>query len=245
MPLWLPAIGITGLPAFPYNHAIGGFGPMIAAFIVTYTEQKGQGMQHLLKAMFSFKAILYIVIALLSPFIMLWLAGMADHLMVGSTFDWKGFAKSREFPDFSFVTFLIYNLVFFGFGEEVGWRGYALPRLQQRYKPIQAALLLTVFWVLWHWPLFLYRPGYTEMGIGGIVGWVFSMLTGSILLSWMFNASKGSILVVAIFHATVDIAFTADMANTNVVNYAGAIITIWGMLILAILRKQKPVIALT
>ncbi|HLO69963.1 MAG TPA: CPBP family intramembrane glutamic endopeptidase [Flavipsychrobacter sp.] len=244
MPLWLPALGIANLPVVPFNHAIGGLGPMIAAFIVTYAERKNEGVQHLLKAMFSFKAILYIAVALLSPFLMLWLAGVADYMIAGNSFDWKGFTKSREFPDFSFVTFLLYNLVFFGYGEEVGWRGYALPKLQQRYKPVKAALVLTVFWIIWHWPLFLYRQGYTEMGIGGIVGWIFSMLTGSVLLSWMFNASKGSILVVAIFHATIDIAFTADMANANIVNYAGAIITIWGIAMLLVLRKQRAVTAL-
>jgi uncharacterized protein len=244
LPLWLPAFGISNLPVLPYHHALGGLGPMLAACIMTYRENGSNGLIKLFKKMFEYKALLYIAIAFFSPFIILWIAGITDYIINDNPFNWDGFLSSREFPHFSFISFFLYNLIFFGYGEEAGWRGFALPRLLQKYKPVTATLLLTVFWIIWHWPLFLYRPGYTEMGITGIIGWVFSMLTGSILLTWLFNASKGSILVVAVFHATIDIAFTADMSNPNVVNYAGAIITIWGIAMLLALRKQKPVIAL-
>jgi hypothetical protein len=97
-----------------------------------------------------------------------------------------------------------------------------------------ASLLLTVGWALWHLPLFLYRPGYTTMDAAGVVGWLFSLLTGSVLLTWLYNESRGSILVVAIFHATVDVAFTSSVASTSVVNITGALITLWGLIVLIV-----------
>lgn len=244
MPLWLPAFGIDGLPVLPYHHALGGLGPMLAACIMTYRENGKEGLKKLINMLFAYKPLLYLIIAFFSPFIILLVASVADTIINNNAFSLMGFTKSKEFPEFSFVSFLLYKLIFFGYGEETGCRSYALPRLQQRYSPIKAVLLLTIGWMIWHGPLFLYRPGYTQMDITGIMGWIFSMLTGSVLLAWLFNASKGNILVVAMFHATIDIAFTADVSNTNVVNYAGAMITIWGLVMLLVLRKQKPVIAL-
>lgn len=67
------------------------------------------------------------------------------------------------------------------------------------------------------------------MDAAGVTGWVFSLLTGSILLTWLFNSSRGSILVCAVFHATVDVAFVSDFAGTTVVGYLGFLITVWGI----------------
>lgn len=77
------------------------------------------------------------------------------------------------------------------------------------------------------------------MGFAGIMGWVFSLLTGSILLTWLYNSSKGSILMCAVFHSTIDIAFTADLAGTNVINYMGFLITVWGILTILIFKPKN------
>jgi len=54
--------------------------------------------------------------------------------------------------------------------------------------------------------------------------WVFSFLTGCILLTWLNNSSKTSIFICAVFHSKIDIAFTADLANRNIINYTGILI---------------------
>ena len=77
------------------------------------------------------------------------------------------------------------------------------------------------------------------MGIAGIAGWVFSLLTGSILLTWLYNSSKASILICAVFHSTIDIAFTADLAGINVINYMGFLITVWGILTILIFKPNN------
>lgn len=148
-----------------------------------------------------------------------------------------GLLYSSEFPNFNIITFFLYNLVFFGFGEEFGWRGFALPRLLTKVRATLASCVLTLFWAMWHLPLFLYRPGYKSMDMAGGIGWGLSLLTGSILLTWFYKKTGGSLLICAVFHATIDIAFTGNFADQNVVNYMGALITFWGLVTVFVLRR--------
>ena len=104
---------------------------------------------------------------------------------------------------------------------------------------LTASIVLTIFWALWHLPLFYYRTGYMTMDMAGIFGWVFSLLTGSILLTWLFNSTRASILICAIFHSTIDIAFTTDLADKSIVSYMGILITVWGILTIIILKPKN------
>jgi hypothetical protein len=143
----------------------------------------------------------------------------------------RHYGLSEEFPEFGVLGFFAFNLVFYGFGEETGWRGFVLPRLQQRHGKLTAATLLTFFWAIWHIPLFFYRPGYTSMGLAGVAGWIISLWTGSLLLSWLYNGTRGNILVVSIFHATIDIAFFSVADDSFTTNGLGFLITLWGVVI--------------
>lgn len=232
-PLWLPAFGVHGLPVLPFHHALGALGPIAAAFLVSAMETGWTGPGDLLRRMGLWRGrLIWVAIALLAPFALLAFAVVGVSVLAGENLSLAGFGRSREFPQFSTLTFLAYNIVSFGYGEEVGWRGFALPRLQTRHSALVASLLLTLGWALWHLPLFFYRPGYTSMDVFGVAGWFFSLLTGSVLLTWLYNDSRGSILVVAVFHATVDVAFTSSVSSPSVVNAAGALITFWGIIIL-------------
>jgi hypothetical protein len=113
-----------------------------------------------------------------------------------------------------------------------------------------SSLLVTLGWALWHAPLFLYRPGYTGMNAAGIAGWLFSLVTGSVLLTWLYNGSRGSLLMVAIFHAAIDVVFTSESSSPVVVNAAGALITVWGVIVVVVagpgyLSKRGKVVRLS
>lgn len=241
--IWLPlyghVFGISPLPTLPFHHAFGGFGPLIAAFLTTWIFYKKEGVQRLLAKCFQTKPLIYSFVALFSPFLLILIASVINYFIQKTPINLSAILQAKEFPQFNLFTFFIYNLLFFGFGEEVGWRGFALPRFQNKLNALAASLLLTVFWELWHLPLFFYRPGYTSMDAAGIIGWVLSLLTGSILLTWLYNASKASILICAIFHSTIDIAFTADIADKNIINYMGFLITIWGILIIIVFKPKN------
>lgn len=229
LPLYGPAFGLNDLPVLPYHHGLGGLGPLIASFVTTWIYLGKDGVRKLLASCFQWKPLIYLCIALLSPFVLVLIAAGIAFLLNGQAIDLSGLLTSKEFPEFNLLTFFVYNMIFFGFGEETGWRGFALPRFQIKYNALTSSLILTVFWAIWHWPLFFYRPGYTSMEMAGIVGWLFSLVTGSVLLTWLFNSSRASIFICAVFHSTIDIAFTADLADKNIVNYTGFLITVWGI----------------
>lgn len=241
--IWLPLyghiFGLTNLPTFPFHHAIGGLGPLMASILTTWIFSKNEGLKNLLAKCLQTKPIIYLIVALLSPFILAFLALIISYFIDKTPIDLSGLLRTNEFPQFHFVTFFIYNLIFFGFGEEVGWRGFVLPRLQYKMNALVASIVLALFWALWHLPLFFYRPGYETMEFAGIAGWVFSLLTGSILLTWLYNSSRGSIIICAIFHSTVDIAFTADIADKNVINYMGFLITVWGIVTILVFKPKN------
>lgn len=237
LPLYLPVFGIHGLPILPLHHALGGLGPACAALIVTRLYGKKTGVRTLLKVMITAYPRRFIFIALVGPFLLALLAAAIIYSIQGGQFTVVAqLGSNREFPSLGILGLFLYNLLFFGFGEEVGWRGFALPRMQTRYNALTSSVLLTLFWAVWHWPLFLYRPGYTSMDIAGIVGWMLSLVTGSVLLTWFFNSTRGSILVCAVFHATVDIAFTANFSNPLMMPIMGMLITFWGLFTIFVFR---------
>ncbi|MES2679492.1 MAG: type II CAAX endopeptidase family protein [Bacteroidota bacterium] len=234
---WLP-LYIQILPdnSFRYLHALGGLGPLIAAVICTFIFDGKPALKKLAVSTFATSRIFLLLLALVSPFLLNAIAATINYFQKGHWDDLSLIGLSKEFPDFNFIEFFIYNLVFFGFGEEVGWRGFALPRLQKPFKALNASLILSLFWAIWHWPLFLYRPGYMSMDILGALGWIFSLLTGSILLTWLFNTSRGSILVCAVFHSAMDVAFTSDYLDKNIVGLVGMLVTLWGIVTLLIFK---------
>lgn len=237
-PLYGHAVGVHGLNALPFQHALGGLGPLLAAFVTTLIFGKKEDLRKLVRKCFQLKPFTYLAIALLSPFILAIIATVINYFIADTFISLSGLLTSPEFPAFNLPTFFFYNLIFFGFGEEVGWRGFALPRLQNNFSALRSSIILTLFWAIWHWPLFLYRPGYTAMDLPGILGWTFSLLTGSILLTWLFNSARASILICAVFHSTIDIVFTADLADKNIVNYMGFLITLWGILTIIIFKPK-------
>lgn len=240
-PYYLPSLFGSDAAGQPLYHLLGSFGPLIAAFIVARTESGKAGVEALLRSLTNWRTGgLYLFIALVGPFVILTASVALSYVFNHTDLSCKGFGVSREWEGLSFVGFALVNLLVFGFGEETGWRGFALPRLQQRFNALTSSIILTGFWAIWHWPLFFYRlSGYHSMDIAGSIGWIFSLLIGSIILTFLFNSTRGSILVCSVFHATVDIAFTSDFLNKNLVNYNGMLITIAGLLVLFIARPEN------
>lgn len=96
-------------------------------------------------------------------------------------------------------TFLVYLLLN---TEELAWRGYVLPRMQSRWNPLVAALVLGVIWALFHLPYFFMKGGHP----GGFTPLLFllSLLPFSLLLTRTFNATAGSVLLPHLLHQSIN-----------------------------------------
>ena len=81
-------------------------------------------------------------------------------------------------------------------GEELGLRGFALPRLQSRYGPVRASLILGILWGFWHLPVLLGRAPVT------IVAFLLLNIGLSFIFTWLYNGSGGSLIPGLLFHAT-------------------------------------------
>src|SRR5215210_303434 len=98
-------------------------------------------------------------------------------------------------------------------GEEIGWRGYVLPRLQARRSALNATLILAPIWALWHLPLWLAgwlqgAPGRTPALYAAFVVSAFAL---SISFTWVYNSTGGSLLLVVLLHATVNLPISLSV----------------------------------
>ena len=111
-------------------------------------------------------------------------------------------------PDATFPVLLIESFfwaLLFGGGlnEEAGWRGFALPRLQSRFSPMIASIIVGTFWGLWHVPLHVMDVGmYGGNPWGALIRLM--DIPRAILFTWLYNRTKGNLLIVMLFHAAIN-----------------------------------------
>jgi membrane protease YdiL (CAAX protease family) len=103
-------------------------------------------------------------------------------------------------------TLFTFNLVT-SLGEEPGWRGFALPRLELKYGPVGGSVILGLLHGMWHLPVFfLPMLGFGHFTVAFFATWIPAILATTILWTWVFNNTKGSLLIAIILHAAADAA---------------------------------------
>lgn len=83
------------------------------------------------------------------------------------------------------------------FFEEIGWRGFLLPHIQEKYNAWASSAILAVIWAGWHIPFFFYRFNFS---IGISIGFFFAIFIASVILTSIFNSSGGGVISVILFH---------------------------------------------
>ena len=177
---------------------LGTFAPTVAAIMMTGILEGKPGVKKLLAKLLIWRVGFrwWLAAFLLAP--VATFAAIGIYVLLGGT-------VGRFDPSQWYVVLLgpVFALPFY-VGEEMGWRGYALPRLQQKYTSLWSSVIVGALWALWHAPAYWASEGTVISGKPVTlfaVGWYIIFLIGiSILMTWVYNNSKGSLLLMVLFH---------------------------------------------
>ena len=202
----VPALGYrdgVGLAFF----VLGGFGPLVAA--VTMTRILGGSVKDWFTGLLRWRvAPRWYLFAIGVP-IALAVLVTAEFAMLGKALDWSLLDNRLA----ALVPSLLLTAVFFGGNEEPGWRGFALPRLQERFSPVRSTLVLGLLWAPWHLPiLFATDDASHGLGSGGVL--VLAALTLLSIVGYAFAYTyllnkTGSVLLCIVLHACSNVAMAS------------------------------------
>lgn len=187
LPAWLAHEGVIAGPPERYAPLVGlgAFGPMAAAMIAARVE--GTGIKALFRPLGVWRVgPWWYAIALFVPGLTFVVAAAAWNAL--------GHDETLLYPP-SNAAFVAAAIVF-PFGEEIGWRGFALPRLSRTIGPLGASAVIGVLWTFWHAPM-LSLQGVSPLAYGIYVPY---MIGGSVLFTWIYRRTRGSLLLALLAH---------------------------------------------
>lgn len=202
--LWLPLVASSQnwiSRAAPFTlFYLGVVGPTLAAIILVWIDHGRNGVWSLLRKLIVWQVgVKWYVVALFLPGAIRFIALGLLYLfgLISSDFSLRPWRELIA----NFLLMLL--LVPF---EEIGWRGYALPRLQTRFGALWASLLLGVMWSVWHLPLIWVSGSYQESNSPLTYIFVFTVtiLPITVLFTWLYNHTNGSLLLATLFHAAIN-----------------------------------------
>jgi len=217
----------------PYSiHYFASFGPTLAALIITALTTGKEGLKELWSRITKWRVGWgYAAFSILSPIALFLIAMVIVRAVKGEWPDLRLLGQANYLPYLGWGVLPLW-LVTFGFGEEIGWRGFALPRLQKTMSVQRATLVLALIWSLWHTPAFFYLD--TIENLGGLIiipGFVIGVLFGAVLFTWLYNGTGGSILMVAIWHALFDLVTASEAGQDIIPILTSAGVIVWALIV--------------
>jgi uncharacterized protein len=197
----------TSSPVLLWTAPVSVFmGPFLAAFVMTGATEGREGVHRLLRRFVLWRVGLrWYLFALLGIPVIAVLSVVVIPGVLGSFQGLGALAPLSVLGIFVYVLFLGGAL-----GEEPGWRGFALPRLQSLHGPLLGSLILGPLWALWHLPLF-FTP-WNELTAFNVVVFVLATTCLAIMYTWVFNNTKGSVLMAILIHASFNASVTGILA---------------------------------
>jgi len=224
----------NSLPVKLPISALMTFCPLIAAAILVYKGRKMQDVTELLKRSFDFAKIKdkkwYIPIVFLMPLI----AGLSYWYvkMTGATL---------PEPNTSILSAFIFFFVFFigAIGEEVGWSGYSIEPLQNRYGALKASVIVGFVWAIWH--IIPYSQAHQTPA--WIIWQCISTIFLRVIMVWIFNHTGKSVFAMVLFHTTINISpFLISGNGSHYDPFILAVLLLLTVLIVVFIGDSKIVV---
>lgn len=231
IPLALRAQKVVMWPV-PYPmHYLAAYGPMLAALIVTGFTDGTAGFRRLFSGLLQWRtrpiwwlvATSPLILAILIAVVLRFVPGQAAHIRMLGQVDFLPAIGLGALPLW---------ILTFGIGEEMGWRGYLLPRLQQNRTVLSATLLLWGLWSFWHLPLFFY-----SYDVSVLPGLLVGLLAGTIVFSWLYNSTGGSVLICAVWHGLFNFTTACTACQTGLMAaIISTAVMLWAVVVVVLLK---------
>jgi len=205
--LWAAADshGWTSWSVPPVLPLLVGYGFVVASLVMTGIVSGRAGIRALLRQFLVWRfGLAWYVVVLIGPAVVD-LVAIALHVLVGGAPPDFSQPFARQVTGSSLGLWALLPIFFlFGVltnGEEIGWRGYALPRLQERYGALLASVVIGVVWALWHVPKFLTVGSAQDYSF-----WLYLLdtIAKAIIFTWVYNRTGNSLLSVTLLHASLN-----------------------------------------
>jgi membrane protease YdiL (CAAX protease family) len=229
VPLALAHQGVIPPVLPPWTHYLVAYGPMLSALVVTAANRGPSGLKDLGRSMVRWARPSWWIMAF-APLIAGFLLVEILNLIAGDPIGLAELGTVNFLPTLGLWALPLWFFTF-GLGEETGWRGFALPRLQEGRTALRATLILAFFWALWHLPQFFYvfEPIMAP-------GWAIGIFAGAVVLTWLYNSTR-SVLIVSAWHASFNF-MTASIADTGLLPaLMSAFVIFWAV---TLLKRTDP-----
>ena len=203
---------ISWMPWYTGGHGFRTWGPSLAGLIVVAVMGGWKGIVGMLRRLVKWRVgIVWWAVAMLGPPAIALLA-VGIHVLAGG--EAPSFLMLKQEPYMVPVLMLVLLLPMGGAGgeEPFGWRGFAQPKLQEKWGqwgPLIASLIIGTAWGVWHLPEF-YNPASTQyaLGIGFLGPMIISWIAHSIVMAWLYNKTGSVLLGGVIYHLMLDVSST-------------------------------------
>ena len=211
------------------SHFPGLLAPMLAALIVTVVvggraglgEYLGHFVRWRVPVRWYLTAILPIVLFLATAGLLAVSGGPAPNL--------ADLGEFSGLPALAWPLLILAVLMFNGFGEEAGWRGFLVPGLLTRRGPFTTSLIVAAAWFTWHVPSFAVIEGYRIFGLAILPMMGLGLIAGSMILTWLYVGSGRSIWIVALWHLTYNFASASAAGRGAAGSIVYAAIIVWAL----------------
>ncbi|WP_066495777.1 type II CAAX endopeptidase family protein [Abyssisolibacter fermentans] len=222
--LFTPIFSLINVYVFPSAHIDGvifpQFVPGIVAIILIRLTEGNIGIRKLLlKFKVSREIMIWLIITIVIPIAMV---GISYLLL--SVIDY-GYIKKITLSEASLP--LLIGTLICSIGEEIGWRGYMLPKLQSIHSPFISSVILGLFWGIWHFKF--------QYGLIGFLLFILIVIELSILFTWLSTKTNGNLIIATIFHAIFNFTTTILLSTTIGIKMFAVEVIVFGIFCIIVL----------
>jgi len=190
---------MSRLSPFPFfiAYVLAAWSPNISAIIVSFLIRDRSSIRKLLGGWTKWRVnVIWYLVAFLPLAVGVISTGLY-YLMGGTAPDFPSSASTY------LMGFLICSITG-ATGEELGWRGFALPRMQSKYSALSSSILLGSIWAGWHIPYWPIPGWFPKMQSIPFIAFTLQSIAKSVLMTWIYNNTKGSVFLASLFHLVLN-----------------------------------------